>query len=234
MKRAVVTGAAGGIGQALTDVLVDDGFEVVTADIGEQRASSTNIRTVTADVAVPEEMERLAAGAGDIDLLCLNAGIVGASLGVPWETPHDEWHRVLGVNLLGVVNGLRAFVPRMVARRSRAHILITASLAGLVTFPVGGAYAASKHALIAVAEQTALALADSPIGVSVLCPSLVRSGMSPEGADPAAVARVALDACRAGTFAVIEPEWGPAVRTRAERLASGARPDVPAPSPSSG
>jgi NAD(P)-dependent dehydrogenase (short-subunit alcohol dehydrogenase family) len=74
-----------------------------------------------------------------------------------WQVGLNEWRRVLDVNLLGVVNGLRAFVPRLVASDEPRRVLITASLAGLVTFPQGGAYAASKHAVVAVAEQTALA-----------------------------------------------------------------------------
>lgn len=234
MKRAVVTGAASGIGRALTDLLVGEGFGVVAVDVSPQEPRSPAIRAVTADVAVSEDMSRVAEDAGDADLVCLNAGIVGASLGAPWETSQAEWERVLGVNLLGVVNGLRAFVPKLLSAGRTSHILITASLAGLVTFPMGGAYPASKHAVVVVAEQTALALADSPVGVTVMCPSLVRSGMSAEGADPVDVARAALDACREGTFCVIEAEWAPAVEARSHRLAAGTAPEIPAPAPPSG
>ncbi|HUG83750.1 MAG TPA: SDR family NAD(P)-dependent oxidoreductase [Euzebya sp.] len=113
----------------------------------------------------------------------------------------------------------------------RDTILITASLAGVVTFPTGGAYAATKHAVVAVAEQAAMALADSPVDVTVLCPALVRTGMSSEGSDPMDVAAMALDACRRGVFAIIPDEWRDAVSDRAASLASGELPAVPHPAP---
>jgi NAD(P)-dependent dehydrogenase (short-subunit alcohol dehydrogenase family) len=133
------------------------------------------------------------------------------------------------VNLGGVVNGLRAFVPRLLAAGRPAHILITASLAGLATFPGGGAYAATKHAVVAVAEQTALALANTPVGVTMLCPALVRSVMSPTGVDPADVADEALHAVQEGRFAVVPEAWRAAVLQRAENLVSGQPPTPPTP-----
>jgi hypothetical protein len=111
------------------------------------------------------------------------------------------------------------------------RIVITASLAGLVTFPGGGAYAATKHALVAVAEQAALALAHSPVSVTLLCPALVRSGMSETGAEPDDVAAEVLDAAAAGCFLVVPEEWRDAVTARAEALVAGAPPTVPAPTP---
>jgi NAD(P)-dependent dehydrogenase (short-subunit alcohol dehydrogenase family) len=229
VRTAVVTGAASGIGRALTELLAAGGFTVYASDIQPNNGAHGLVRPVTADVSRPADMDRLAQEASDVEMVCLNAGIVGTSMGAPWEAPLEEWNRVLSVNLLGVVNGLRAFVPRLLRRAQPGHILITASLAGLVTFPAGGAYAASKHALVAVAEQASLALASSPVDVTLLCPSLVRTGMSPEGADPMDVARTALDACRHATFAVVELEWAGTVAARGEALAAGARPEVPAP-----
>ena len=87
-----------------------------------------------------------ASGIGPVDLLCLNAGVLSTSMGAPWEASPAEWDRVLGVNLHGVVNGLRAFVPLLLERDQPSHILITASLAGALTWSGGGPYAASKHA----------------------------------------------------------------------------------------
>jgi NAD(P)-dependent dehydrogenase (short-subunit alcohol dehydrogenase family) len=192
-------------------------------------AKETGAIAVLADVAVPKDMQLLADAASDARLICLNAGIVGATMGAPWDAPMAEWEQVLPVNLLGVVNGLRAFTPRLIAAREPAHILITASLAGLVTFPWGGVYAATKHALVAVAEQTAMALEDSGIGVTVLCPALVRSGMSAEGAEPLDVARAGLQACNDGTFTVVDEDWTAEVAERGRRLASGTRPRLPQP-----
>ena len=138
MRTAVVTGAASGIGRALTELLAADGFTVYASDIQPNNGAHGLVRPVIADVSRPADMDRLAQEASDVEMVCLNAGIVGTSMGAPWEAPLEEWNRVLSVNLLGVVNGLRAFVPRILRRGQPSHILITASLAGLVTFPAGG------------------------------------------------------------------------------------------------
>lgn len=231
MATAVVTGAAGGIGRALTRRLAATGHQVHLIDVADTADLATEVGGVAhvIDVSDAEDMQRLAAAAGDVEVVCLNAGVVGASMGAPWEAPAEEWHRLLGINLLGVVNGLRAFVPGLLERDRPARIVVTASLAGLVTFPGGGAYAATKHALVAVAEQAALALADTPVTVTLLCPALVRSGMSETGEDPDAVAAQVLAAAAEGRFLVVPPEWEQAVVARAERLVAGAAPAVPEP-----
>jgi NAD(P)-dependent dehydrogenase (short-subunit alcohol dehydrogenase family) len=231
MRIAVVTGAAGGIGAALARRLADTGHQVHLADLADTADLATEVGGVAhaVDVTHPADLDRLAAAAGDAEVVCLNAGVVGTSTGAPWETPPEEWQRLLDVNLLGVVNGLRAFVPAMLTRERPGRLIITASLAGLVTFPGGGAYAATKHALVAVSEQAALALRDTRVSVTLLCPALVRSGMSETGEDPNEVARQVLAAAEEGRFLVVPPEWEPAVVTRAERLVTGAAPDLPAP-----
>jgi len=231
MAAAVVTGAASGIGRSLARALAHDGTRVYLADVAPliELARETAGVSLPTDVTDPTQVEALATGAEDARLICLNAGIVGATVGAPWEADLDEWHHVLGVNLLGVVNGLRAFVPRLLAANEPAHILITASLAGLLTFPAGGAYAATKHAVLAVAEQAALTLADSPVGVTVYCPALVRTGMSEEGQDPDEAAAEALAACREGRFVLAPEEWRPAIVERATRLANGDAPTFPSP-----
>jgi 1-deoxy-11beta-hydroxypentalenate dehydrogenase len=227
ITTAVVTGAASGIGKALATRLRAAGARVVLADIDAAAHAGRGTDAVTADVSDAAAMSALAAAVPDADLVCLNAGIVGKDLGAPWEVGHEDWDRVFAVNVGGVVNGLRAFVPRLLASGRPAHILVTGSLAGLVTFPAGGAYAASKHAIVAVAEQTALALAGTQVGVTVLCPELVRTGMSPEGEDPLVVADEALEAVRAGRFAVFPEVWGGEIVRRARRLVSGAQPEPP-------
>ncbi len=231
MGTAVVTGAAGGIGRALARRLAATGHQVHLADISDTADLAAEVGGVahTVDVSSPQDLERLAGAAGDAEVVCLNAGVVGASMGPPWEAPPEEWERLLGVNLLGVVNGLRTFVPGMVARERPGRILVTASLAGLVTFPGGGAYAATKHALVAVAEQAAMALRDTPVTVTLLCPALVRSAMSETGEDPDVVAAHALAAAEAGRFLVDPPEWENALTARAARLVSGTAPALPEP-----
>ena len=232
MTVAVVTGAASGIGRALATQLAAEGHLVHLADRESTSALATDLGGVaaTVDVADPEHLQRLAASASDARVVCLNAGIVGAATGAPWEVGPAEWRRVLDVNLGGVVNGLRAFVPQLLASGEPARVLITASLAGLLTFPGGGAYAASKHAVVAVAEQAALALAGTNVSVTVVCPALVRSGMSEVGADPAEVAAEALTAARSGRFLVVPTEWSSAAVGRVQALVSGAAPQPPAPS----
>ncbi|MEV0698359.1 SDR family NAD(P)-dependent oxidoreductase [Saccharopolyspora sp. NPDC050389] len=232
---AVVTGAASGIGRALAEALHAKGADLVLADVDADALSATARRLgatgVTGDVSDPAAMSALAAQAPQARLICLNAGVVGASLGAPWEVPADEWDRVFGINVGGIVNGLRAFVPGLLASGEQAHVLITASLAGLTVFPGGGAYGPSKHAVAAVAQHAAMALADTPVRVTMICPALVSTGMSPEGVDPALVARDALQAVDDGVFAVVPSEWQAAVVGQVEQIASGHRPTPPAPKP---
>lgn len=235
-KTALVTGAASGIGFALAELLCARGYGVNLFDIDDQAlpdigAQLNAERAVIGDVADPVAWDALAADVGAIDLLCLNAGVLSTSTGDPWLTSPDEWSRVFGVNVLGVVNGLRSFVPLMVDSDRPSNILITASLAGVMTWPGGGAYGASKHAVFAVAEQAALGLANTTVGVTVLCPALVRSGMSEHGADPQEVAAKALDAVASGQFAVLPEEWSDAVAQRTETLLNGRQPNLPGVNP---
>jgi NAD(P)-dependent dehydrogenase (short-subunit alcohol dehydrogenase family) len=143
--------------------------------------------------------------------------------------PPAEWNRVFAVNVDGVVNGLRAFVPRLLQANAQRHLLITASLAGVLTFPSGGAYAASKHAVVAIAEQAALQLRDTPVTVTVICPALVRTAMSTIGADPDDVAEAALHAVAQDSFAQVPIEWHAALLQRAARLTRGEQPLAPEP-----
>ncbi len=233
-KTALVTGAASGIGRELARELGVRGYELALTDIDAEGLDVVSSElsaklALQADVADAEAMQELADQGGPVDLLCLNAGITGSNMGPPWESSADEWQQVLGVNLVGVVNGLRAFVPGMVERGVRSNILITASMAGTLTWPGGGPYIASKHAVLAVAEQAALELSDSGISVTALCPALVRTAMSAEGEDPAVTAARGLKAVAAGRFAVVDDEWSSAIRARAEMLVSGDQPQIPNP-----
>lgn len=231
-RLALVTGAASGIGLALSRILSERQHRLHLFDIdGDELAVATSgldVETATTgDVADPTAMQALADQIGAVDLLCLNAGVTSISSGAPWDASPQEWQRVLGVNLVGVVNGLRSFVPRMLEREHPGQILITASLAGVTTWPGGGPYAASKHAVLAVAEQAALELAETHLSVTVLCPALVRTGMSDAGEDPLVVAEQALAAAGRRQFAVIPDDWAPAVLKRGMMLTSGGKPETP-------
>jgi NADP-dependent 3-hydroxy acid dehydrogenase YdfG len=233
-NRAVVTGAASGIGQALARRLREQGVGVLLADVRradlDRLAAEIGATAMPTDVADPSAVRTLAAAVPDADLVCLNAGVVGA-LGAPWEIAPADWDAVFAVNLGGVVNGLRAFVPSMLASGRPGRILITASLAGLTSFPGNGAYGPSKHAVLAVAEQAALALRDTAIRVTVACPALVRTGMSDVGADPMDVARDMIDAARRGVFVLTDPSWKRAVVARSAALVAGDQPVPPTPDP---
>lgn len=232
-ESAVVTGGGSGIGRALAVHLAGTGCRVVVADVDAASvqgvAREVGGTAVPTDVADPDAVQALATAAGSVDLVCLNAGIVGP-LGPPWEVDATGWDRTFGVNVGGVVNGLRVFVPRLLAAGRPGAVLITASLAGLLSFPGNGAYGPSKRAVVAIAEQAALALTGTPVTVTVLCPALVRTGMSEIGEDPAVVAAAAVTAVEAGQFAVVPPEWTTAVVAGQERLVTGQPPTTPAPS----
>ncbi|GAC1553060.1 MAG: SDR family NAD(P)-dependent oxidoreductase [Myxococcales bacterium] len=250
-RTAVVTGAASGIGRALARKLARAGMHVVLADkdLPRLRAIAAEIPgalAVRTDVSRAAEVEALAARAyarfGAVHLLCNNAGVADA--GPIWEVPLRRLRRVLEINLWGAVHGCRAFLPRMIAQGGPAHVLNTASMAGLVTPPLAGAYALSKHGVVALSEGLVqdLRLRRLPIGVSVLCPAwvatrlvdaspyvdpwvraLVAAGLAPE-----AVAREAIRAVRQDRFYVLtHPAMAPAIEARARRILSGRAPGEP-------
>jgi NAD(P)-dependent dehydrogenase (short-subunit alcohol dehydrogenase family) len=204
---AVVTGAGSGIGRELALACARRGMAVVAADIEPPALAETEAmlhalgapcRMHRCDVAQAADVERLAQACSDefggADWLFNNAGV--ATLGPVWEATESDWAWVLGVNLQGVANGVRAFVPRMLERGTKAHVVNTASAAGLATLAGSGVYCASKHAVVALSECLAhdLAAIDAPIGVSVLCPSLLPSRIHDAGRNrPAALADAAAE-----------------------------------------
>ncbi|HYI61763.1 MAG TPA: SDR family NAD(P)-dependent oxidoreductase [Acidimicrobiales bacterium] len=184
-KVAVVTGAASGIGRALARRCAAGGASVVLADVeeaaleavaAELAGSGAEVLAVPTDVSDGAAVDALRDTAldrfGAVHLLCNNAGV---SIGGPmWEHTTEDWEWVLGVNLWGVVHGVRAFTPTLLAQ-GEGHIVNTASMAGLVTPPFMGIYNVTKHAVVALSETLhgELALAGSGVGVSVLCPGWV-------------------------------------------------------------
>ncbi len=180
-RVAIVTGAASGIGFAMATRLAHEGMKVVLADVEQpplEAAAAAIVDgggealAVQTDVSDAIQVERLAERAtatfGRINILCNNAGVYRG--GNAWELSMDDWTWMLGVNLWGVIHGLRACVPRMLEQGDPCHIVNTASAGGLVASRGGGAYGASKFAVVAISEGIAEALADTQIGVSVLCP----------------------------------------------------------------
>lgn len=215
---AVVTGAASGIGLALAQALGERRLSVALADVeadalqsacAQLQAKGIDAHAFVCDVADPDAMETLATAVmsrfGRVDLLVNNAG-VGGSLGPLWTSQPNDWNWTFGVNVFGVVNGLRAFLPRMLAGAA-GHVVNVASLAGLTAPPFLSPYVASKHAVVALSESLALELKTirSPIRVSVVCPGVVQSRIAEsERNRPVALAAavktppVLLDRIRAG------------------------------------
>jgi NAD(P)-dependent dehydrogenase (short-subunit alcohol dehydrogenase family) len=239
---AVVTGAGSGIGRALAERFARARLNVVMADVQDdalakaaEDVAALGVETfaVHTDVSVEAEVQALAAAAidrfGAVHVVCNNAGVAAKS--DPWFGPLSSWEWVMGVNFWGVVHGIRAFLPHLIGG---GHIVNTASIAGL--YPgFGPSYDASKHAVVAISEDlhNDMHTVGLPVGVSVLCPGWVRTGIfnaernwpaglgelpSPgtmgavahhfqraidEGATPAAIADQVADAVTAGRFWVI-------------------------------
>ena len=188
-KTAVITGAGSGIGRALALKAASRGMKTVLADINERDLSAVQAELtaqgadtlrVETDVSDFEAVERLAEEAekrfGAVHLLFNNAGVSSAPKPV-WESSLSDWAWVVGVNQMSVVYGVKAFVPRMLAHGEPAHVVNTASIAGLISNGRMNAYGVTKHAVVALSETLFLDLkeAKASIGVSVLCPAWVKT-----------------------------------------------------------
>lgn len=189
-KVAVITGAASGIGRGLAERFAVEGMAVVLADIEEEPlakleadlcAKGATVLAIRTDVSNADDVENLAVQTynvyGEVHILCNNAGVVCSR--PIWEQTIADWEWVLGVNLWGVVHGIRTFVPRMLSQETECHIVNTASILGLVRGPGEGIYKVSKHGVVALSETLAdeLTLKGSQIQVHVLCPGWVRTGI---------------------------------------------------------
>ncbi len=189
-KVAVITGAASGIGRAIAERCVNKGMRVVLADIDE--ANLANVETelkalggkvlgVKTDVSNRNDVEVLARQTlyafGYVHLLVNNAGV--AAGGSPWQATWNDWEWVIGVNLWGVINGVKVFTPLMLAQNVECHIVNTASAAGLIVGGASAPYSVTKHGVVALSESLYLTLQqrNALIKVSVLCPGLVRTNI---------------------------------------------------------
>ncbi len=190
-KTAVVTGGGSGIGRAVATQLAGAGMQVVVADIQQDALDATVADLVAAghqaigvrtDVSDGASVEALAQAAldefGAVHVVHNNAGVgVG---GPVWTHTERDWQWVLGVNLWGVIHGIRVFVPLMIEQGVPAHVVNTASMAGLISVPYLGGYNVSKHGVVTLSEtlHRDLQLAGhGDIGVSVLCPGLVMTNI---------------------------------------------------------
>ena len=190
-KVAVVTGGASGIGFGMAERFAAAGMSVVLADIDEDALPEAESRLaergasalgVPVDVADPAQVEELArrvfAEFGAVHVLCNNAGVNSPDEPI-WEVSEADWEHVIAVNLRGVIHGIRAFLPRMLAQDSEGCIVNTASAAGLGSRPGISPYVATKHAVIALSESLHhdLVAAGSKLRAAVLCPGRIRTPM---------------------------------------------------------
>ncbi len=206
MKRfagrvAVVTGAGGGLGRELAACFAREGMKIALADVdaaalarteSELKAAGTAAIAVRCDVSSGADVEALAARTldafGAVHVVCNNAGI--APLGVVWENTVADWQWALGVNLWGVIHGVRVFTPILLRQDDEGHIVNTASVAGLIAPPGMGMYNVSKHAVVALSETLHhdLAARGAKVKCSVVCPAYFPSGIAEsERSRPAAL-----------------------------------------------
>ena len=188
-KVAVITGAASGIGLGIARRAAKEGMKLVVADIEkdalkqteeEFKSSGTEVISVLIDVSKAEDIEKLAQETidafGEVHLLCNNAGV--AAPGFLWECVLSDWNWVIGVNLWGVIHGIRTFVPIMLQQGNECYIVNTSSMAGVMYGdPGNGIYSITKQGVVALSEslRTGLLQMGTKIGVSVLCPGIVNT-----------------------------------------------------------
>jgi NAD(P)-dependent dehydrogenase (short-subunit alcohol dehydrogenase family) len=257
-RCAVITGAASGIGRGMARAFTDAGMRVVVADIDAGRARDVAAElqgaggrcvALPVDVRDPASVDRLREAVhrsfGDVHLLCNNAGVV-VMRPIVEATPLD-WDYVMGVNVLGVVNGLRSFLPRMYEMPEPSHVVNTASMASLAVGQGGPMtlYSASKFGVLGLCEALFAELAEHGVGQTILCPGQTASDLPRTSArnhpdprpspaelpseedrlrsgrlDPLFVGRLALEAVRRGErYCLTHPSQWPRVREQQERIA---------------
>lgn len=188
-RVAVVTGAASGIGLGMAREFGHEGMRVVLSDVSDEpldkavtELQSDGIECFgqIADVRSAAAIEALAQAAvgayGQVHVVCNNAGVV--PFGRQWELSEHDWAWAIDVCLWGVINGIRAFVPRMLASAARCHVVNTASMGGLLSAPFVGPYATAKHAVVGLSKSLRLELGGTNVGVTLLCPGNVRTNLA--------------------------------------------------------
>ena len=187
-RVAVITGGASGIGFATAERLAAEGMKIALADIESSaleaavkklEAKGAAVLGVRTDVSQAADVERLAQKTlerfGSVHVVFNNAGV--AITGEAWENSLADWEWVLGVNLWGVIHGIRTFVPILLRQNEPGHVVSTASMAGLTSNPGMAVYNVSKHAVVTLSEtlHSDLALRNSPVKASVLCPGFIQT-----------------------------------------------------------
>jgi NAD(P)-dependent dehydrogenase (short-subunit alcohol dehydrogenase family) len=258
-KVAVVTGAASGIGRALAERFAQLGMSVVLADFEKAALDATarefrqrefEVLPVFADVSKRGSIDALRDEAlkrfGAVHILVNNAGVAGGGRGPIWETTDDDWDWTFQINFWGVLNGIRSFVPAMLAHGEAGHIVNTASVAGLIGG--NGIYGISKHGVVAMTEALYqnLRAVESRLGASVLCPPFVKTnifesernrpgvkrveslaplGLLERAMEPEAIAEAVIEGIRADQLYVVpESEFDPVWKTRFENIAARRNP----------
>ncbi len=236
----MVTGAASGIGLAIVESLVAEGMSVVMADIDADHlnAHATRLRNegaavlaVVANVSNPEDVDLVGRAVidrfGALHIAVNNAGIVNR--GYSWELPLEEWHRVVDVDLWGVIHGVRTFVPLILESGVPGHVVNVASMAAVLPLDRLGPYSVAKHGVLGLSDvlRCELQVLGAPVGVSVVMPGMIKTAMNPIGTvAPSAVAANVVDAIRRGRDYVFTDEHhADEVKNRLEAILS-ARADV--------
>ena len=258
---AVITGGASGIGLGLAERFASEGMKLVLADIeapvldevaARMRDEGAEVTTFVCDVSDAAAVDALADLAfdtyGAVNVVCNNAGVVAKH--ESWG-PLSDWEWVLGVDLWGVIHGVRAFVPRMLAAGDPGHIMNTASTAGLLAFPGIPSYNVAKRGVVALSETLHHEFENTAMEVSVLCPGIVETNITKsernrpgpdvpgyesvvprqgaaESMTPAEVADVVVDAMRSGRFWILPQEhYGAQALDQAQRRIDGGPPVMP-------
>jgi NAD(P)-dependent dehydrogenase (short-subunit alcohol dehydrogenase family) len=183
-KVAAITGAASGLGRAMALAFADEGMDLALGDVsdlsvveGEAKSKGVQVSSMRVDVSKQADVQKFCDSLKSVHVVCNNAGV--AVPGAAWENSVDDWRWILGVNLWGVIHGVRAFAPRLIAQ-DEGHIVNTASVSGLISPPASAAYNVTKHAVVTFSESLYhdLRERDSRVGVSVLCPAYVPTGIA--------------------------------------------------------
>lgn len=232
-KTAFITGGAGGLGFAIARRCIREGMNVVIADIEEAelrkaeaqlRALDGEVLAVVCDVAdessVTNARDQAVAAYARIDVLFNNAGVSAGTF--LWETTRKDWDWIIGVNVYGLINALRAFVPVMLGQGSAGHVVNTASIAGLLTAPGTGAYSMTKSAIISISETLLdeLRMIKADIGVTVICPGFIKTRLfESERNRPACMANGEVSEAYRNQRAALQAFLQPAVQ-------NGVEPDI--------
>jgi NAD(P)-dependent dehydrogenase (short-subunit alcohol dehydrogenase family) len=250
-RVAWITGAASGIGLALAHKLAAEKMKLVLVDVApiDEAAFGTEVLAIRANVASGDAVAAAAEQAqkrfGVVHLIINNAGIGGAA-GPMWQLSEQEWKATLDINLWGVVHGIRALLPPLLASGEVGHVVNTASMAGMVTTPFMGPYTASKFAVVSMSECLAkeLELSRAKVGVSVLCPGFVKTNIAGKvkrgdrvgevvaqlvasGQSPDRVADAVVAAVRESRFYVLtHPEMKPQIEHRMRQILEEKQPGM--------